>query len=130
MKVKETLTESPQIIKTLERAFDRCGVLNGWTPEDIILHTLQDPVNFHIWKIVDGQGTPVAYASTRTIQYPQHSALSIVTLANVDGDPTEWGLYKDLINKVEEIAIASNYDKIEITGRLGWKKRIKPMGMI
>ena len=128
MKVEDILKESPNILTTLQRAFDACGIGNGWTPQDVVLYALQSPQDFHIWKISDETGVAIAYGSTRSIHYPNASALSIVTLANVKGDPVEWDMYQDTIRKVEELAVAGNYDKIEITGRLGWRKRIKPLG--
>ena len=124
--VKEILQQSAELLTALDRALTHC-LVPGWTAVDVLQESIASPRDFHLWAITM-EGMPVAYGSTRAFTYPQQTTLSITTLANVNGDPVSNEEYIFLLEELENQATKRGFDKIEVVGRFGWKKRLTPLG--
>jgi hypothetical protein len=101
-----------------------------WTTNDILKKVLNDPINFHVWEVINEAGDVVAIASTRIINYNHFDSLHIIALTAVENDDFDkWEDYatealEALVDRVKKAGL----ERIEFTGRKGWMKKLKPIG--
>ena len=100
-----------------------------WTPNEILKEIMVQPLLFHLWEI-SNDGKVVALASTRSINYGSFSSLHIITLANVATDEDiRWEDYQEeALEPVIKMAREAGLDRIEVTGRRGWVRKLKSIG--
>jgi hypothetical protein len=97
---------------------------------DILKKVLNDPINFHVWEVINEAGDVVAIASTRIINYNHFDSLHIIALTAVENDDFDkWEDYatealEALVDRVKKAGL----ERIEFTGRKGWMKKLKPIG--
>jgi len=95
-----------------------------WTAAQIVEAAIKDPTMYHLWEILM-DGSPVAIATTRIINYNNFTSLHIITLGGID-------IYfdmPDLITNFEEMVKEYEHiDYLEFTGRRGFIKQLNKVG--
>jgi hypothetical protein len=95
-----------------------------WTAAQIVEAAIKDPTMYHLWEILM-DGSPVAIATTRIINYNNFTSLHIITLGGID-------IYldmPDLVTDFEEMVKEYEHiDYLEYTGRRGFIKQLNKVG--
>jgi hypothetical protein len=95
-----------------------------WTAAQIVEAAIKDPTMYHLWEILM-DGSPVAIATTRIINYNNFTSLHIITLGGID-------IYldmPDLVTDFEEMVKEYEHiDYLEFTGRRGFIKQLNKVG--
>ena len=95
-----------------------------WTAAQIVQRVISEPTMFHIWEVLK-DGSPVAIASTRVVNYNNFTSLHIMTL----GGNEIYDQMPDLILKFEEMVKEYEHiDVLEFTGRRGFVKQLTKVG--
>jgi len=101
-----------------------------WTTNDILKNVLNNPINFHVWEVINEAGDVVAIASTRIINYNHFDSLHIIALTAVEND--EFNQWEDYATEALEALVVrvkkAGLERVEFTGRKGWMRRLKPLG--
>ncbi len=94
-----------------------------WTAVQIMQSVITEPAMFQIWEILK-DNCPVAFGTTKYLQYHNFTAMHIMTLAgDTDGDIVEWSrTFEEEMKKHPEV------DCLELTGRRGFVKQLEKAG--
>ena len=94
-----------------------------WTAVQIMQSVITEPAMFQIWEILK-DNCPVAFGTTKYLQYHNFTAMHIMTLAgDTGGDITEWSkIFEEEMKKHPEV------DCLELTGRRGFVKQLEKAG--
>ena len=94
-----------------------------WTAVQIMQSVITEPAMFQIWEILK-DNCPVAFGTTKYLQYHNFTAMHIMTLAgDTDGDIVEWSkIFEEEMKKHPEV------DCLELTGRRGFVKQLEKAG--
>jgi hypothetical protein len=94
-----------------------------WTAVQIMQSVITEPAMFQIWEILK-DNCPVAFGTTKYLQYHNFTAMHIMTLAgDTDGDICEWSLIFE-----EEMKKHPEVDCLELTGRKGFVRQLEKAG--
>ncbi len=122
---EECLKRWNEIEPCLERALKHSR--GEWTPFQIMKEVMNNPSMFHIWDVLDPNGSTIAIGSTRILQYNNYRSLHIITLANIDKNVV-FDSYSQVTTILEDEARKAGLQRVEFTGRKGWLKVLKKLG--
>jgi hypothetical protein len=119
--VEEALRRYGEFEKHLEGALKYSS--GEWTAVQIMQSVITEPAMFQIWEILK-DNCPVAFGTTKYLQYHNFTAMHIMTLAgDTDGDIAEWSkIFEEEMKKHPEV------DCLELTGRRGFVKQLEKAG--
>jgi len=110
----------PDAIRHLQRAID--AGRNRYRSVDLLDDILKS--NVGLWMVMDGEKSVAAY-TTRVIQYPSGVKGLMVDLLGGDG-MDEW--LPLVVDKLKLYASDMKCGHIELVGRNGWLRALKPLG--
>ena len=119
--VEEALSRYNEFREHIEKALKYSS--GEWTAVQIMQSVITEPAMFQIWEILK-DNCPVAFGTTKYLQYHNFTAMHIMTLAgDTGGDITEWSkIFEEEMKKHPEV------DCLELTGRRGFVKQLEKAG--
>jgi len=97
-----------------------------YEPEDVLRELLND--ESHLWVTFTLEKEPKILHSinTKFVQYPRKKALLVVFGSGIDNRIDDWLELVD--EKLNEFAAQNGCDLIEMTGRMGWGRKLPSIG--
>ena len=119
---EDILVRYNELKREIDKALEHSD--GEWTAAQIVEAAIKEPLMYHVWEVLM-DGSPVAIATTRVIEYNNFTSLHIITLGGSD----VYDDLPDITNSFEKmVSEYEHIDYLEFTGRRGFIKQLNKVG--